>query len=227
MRPTSAAVALVLWTVASVPLASRPVAQGQAPIVLPVERASNVFFVRTQINGRGPFWFTVDTGATLTVIDPSTARRAGLVVRPAGRRPNVGVGEEDTELATTAATIQIAGLPDFAPSFFYVMPVQSAASALGHAIDGVIGTDLFEGEANSQFIGRSGSQVHEATSSHTRTSSRAGGINVLGIGVSGRSSTTDVTGTRDVTQVTISRCRPWPSHQPPEISPHVDVGWRI
>lgn len=72
---------------------------------------------------------------------------------------------------------------------------------------GVIGTDLFEGEANSQFVGRSGSQVHEATSSHTRTSSRAGGINVLGIGVSARTSTTDVTGTRDVTQVTDTTTR--------------------
>ena len=72
---------------------------------------------------------------------------------------------------------------------------------------GVIGTDLFEGEANSQFVGRSGSQVHEATSSHTRTSSRSGGVNILGIGVSGRSSTTDVTGTRDVTQVTDTTTR--------------------
>jgi hypothetical protein len=72
---------------------------------------------------------------------------------------------------------------------------------------GVIGTDLFEGAADSQFVGRSGSQVHEITSSHTRTSSRAGGVSLLGIGVSARTTTTDVTGTRDVTQVTDTTTR--------------------
>jgi predicted aspartyl protease len=40
---------------------------------IPVERGSNVFFARATINGAGPFWFTVDTGATLAVIDPATA----------------------------------------------------------------------------------------------------------------------------------------------------------
>jgi len=72
---------------------------------------------------------------------------------------------------------------------------------------GVIGTDLFEGEANSQFIGRSGSQVHETTDSHSTTSSRSAGFSVLGIGISGRSSTTDVSGSRDVTQVTDTTTR--------------------
>ncbi len=72
---------------------------------------------------------------------------------------------------------------------------------------GVIGTDLFEGEANSQFIGKSGSQVHEATGSHTSTSSQSGGLSVLGIGLSARSSTTDVTGSRDVTQVSDTTTR--------------------
>jgi hypothetical protein len=72
---------------------------------------------------------------------------------------------------------------------------------------GVIGTDLFEGEANSQFIGRSGSQVHETTDSHSVTKSRSGGFSVLGIGVSARFSTTDVSGSRDVTQVTDTTTR--------------------
>jgi predicted aspartyl protease len=114
----------------------------QQLIALPVERASNVFFVRAHLDGHGPFWFTVDTGATLTVIDPSTAARAGLTIRPAGRLPNVGVGEAETDLHTTTATLRIAGLPDFSPPFFYVMPVRDAGAVLGHAIDGVLGTDL-------------------------------------------------------------------------------------
>ena len=117
-------------------------AQRPTAIVLPVEHASNVFFVRASINGQGPFWLTVDTGATLTVLDPSAVQRAGLAARSAGRRPNVGVGAGETELSTTTATVQIAGLPDFAPPFLYVMPVQAASGVLGHAIDGVLGTDV-------------------------------------------------------------------------------------
>ena len=66
---------------------------------------------------------------------------------------------------------------------------------------GVVGTDLFEGEANAQFIGKSGSHLHETTDSHSRTSSSAFGASLLIAGISGRTSTTDVTGSRDVTQV--------------------------
>ena len=138
-RPVVLAGAIaVLWAGTSTSTEQQP------PIVLPVERASNVFFVRTHLNGHGPFWFTVDTGATLTVLDPSTAARARLVVQPAGRRPNVGVGEGETDLQTTTATLRIAGVPDFSPPFFYVMPVQAAAAVLGHPIDGVLGTDLLK-----------------------------------------------------------------------------------
>lgn len=72
---------------------------------------------------------------------------------------------------------------------------------------GVIGTDAFEGEASNQFMGKSGSQVHEATSSRTSTSSISGGVSLLGIGVSGHSSSTGVSGTRDVTQVSDTTTR--------------------
>ncbi len=119
--------------------------QAPAVVELPVERASNVFFARATINGRGPFWFTVDTGATLTVIDPATAATAGLRVTSAGMRANVGVGEKDTELSTAAgATIASPGLPAFTPAPLYVVPVRSTAGWLGHTIDGVLGTDFLQ-----------------------------------------------------------------------------------
>ena len=116
--------------------------QTPEPVVLPVERASNVFFVRATVNGHGPFWLTVDTGATLTVIDPSAAARAGLSVSGAGRR-HVGVGADESHLqTTTGATIAIDGLSRFSPPRLYVVPVQANAGPLGHAIDGVLGTDV-------------------------------------------------------------------------------------
>lgn len=114
-------------------------------ILLPVERASNVFFARTTINGLGPFWFTVDTGATLTVIDPAAAKLAGLAVRDGGTRPNIGVSAEEVSLATTSgARIKVGGAPVFAPPQLFVVPVRANAGYLGHAVDGVLGTDFFQ-----------------------------------------------------------------------------------
>ena len=118
-------------------------AHARTPIPVPVERASNVFFARTTVNGVGPFWFTVDTGATLTVIDPDAAKRAGLVVRNTGRRPNVGVTAGDVSTATTAgARIEVGGVPGFAPPYLYVVAVRANAGYLGHTVDGVLGTDF-------------------------------------------------------------------------------------
>jgi predicted aspartyl protease len=112
-------------------------------VTLPTEIASNVFFARVTVNGAGPFWFTIDTGATLTVIDPAAATRAKLTVQSAGRRSNVGVAAGETMVSTTTgATIEVAGFAPFSPSLLYVIDVQANARLLGHQIDGVLGTDF-------------------------------------------------------------------------------------
>jgi predicted aspartyl protease len=112
-------------------------------VPLPVDRASNVFFARATINGQGPFWMTVDTGATLTVLDPATAARLDLRLRPADSRPDVGVGGRVTPVATTTgATIVVNGVVPFRPVPLYVVGVRDAEAALGHRIDGVLGHDF-------------------------------------------------------------------------------------
>jgi len=49
-----------------------------APTEYPVEIAGQVILVKTTVNGRGPFTFILDTGATETVVTPPTARRVGI-----------------------------------------------------------------------------------------------------------------------------------------------------
>src|SRR6186997_2408264 len=93
MARASVFVALALttaWRVGATPQA------GQTR--LPVERAANIFFARGMVNGAGPLWFTLDTGANLSVLDPSSARSLGLVVNDAGRQPGVGTGTGMTQL---------------------------------------------------------------------------------------------------------------------------------
>jgi predicted aspartyl protease len=118
---------------------------GLVPISLPVEQSSHVFFARATINGEGPFWLTVDTGATLTVLDPAAAARLNLAVRDSGTRRYLGVASDATPLATTReATIRIGDAPAFTPATLYVLPVRAAEAALGHRIDGILGADFLQ-----------------------------------------------------------------------------------
>jgi hypothetical protein len=110
---------------------------------LPVERASNVFFARVSLNGKGPFWFTVDTGATLTVIDTATATSLRVPVEDEGKHRNVGVASGLTEMRVArGVTITAGDAPPFSPDRLFVVPVRANAGALGHHIDGVLGTDF-------------------------------------------------------------------------------------
>lgn len=119
--------------------------QAMGIVSLPVERASNVFFARATVNGEGPFWLTVDTGATLTVLDPTTAAELGLTSGPTDVRPDVGVGARAAPVSRSGgATILVPGAAPFRPEPLYLVGVRDAEAALGHRIDGVLGHDFLE-----------------------------------------------------------------------------------
>jgi len=127
------------------PLVFLVMLQTAATVELPVEQSANVFFARSTINGEGPFWMTVDTGATLTVLDPGTVERLGLQTVAATTSPDVGVGESATTVARTAgARIVVDGALPFRPSPLYVIPVRGAEAGLGHQIDGILGHDFLQ-----------------------------------------------------------------------------------
>src|SRR5438552_5920841 len=95
MRSASLMVAALLasaaWRVGAAP------EPGQTPV--PVERAGNIFFARAAVNGKpAPLWFTLDTGANLSVLDPAVARALHIVVSDAGRQAAVGTGAGMTQL---------------------------------------------------------------------------------------------------------------------------------
>jgi hypothetical protein len=51
--------------------------------------------------------------------------------------------------------------------------------------NGVVGHEIFEGEASGQFMGKSGSEMHEALDSESRTTSLSASLGV-GIGLDSR-----------------------------------------
>jgi hypothetical protein len=112
------------------------------PVTLPTGVSKHVFFVQAMLNARGPFWLTLDTGATHTVFDRATAGALGLPVRSAGARAGVALGAATTDLATTdPIDVRVGDLPAFRPRPTYILPVKAAETLLGHRIDGVLGTD--------------------------------------------------------------------------------------
>jgi hypothetical protein len=100
-----------------------------------------------------------------------------------------------------------------------IHPYFHAAAPLSRSFvqTGVLGTSIYEGEAEGVAIGKSGSQMHETLRSHSNTTSASGSagaaipIPIVGgvFGVSGsvRSSSTDVASARNVSQSTDSMAR--------------------
>lgn len=63
---------------------------------LETRRDEKLLFVPVRIEGKGPFWFCVDSGAPHTVIDPSLMRELGLA--PIGAATTRGAGKGDVAL---------------------------------------------------------------------------------------------------------------------------------
>ena len=60
-------------------------------VVIPVEVSRNGIFFRVKVNGSGPLWFSLDSGAGTNYIDRGAARKLGL---PPGEKAYVhGAGE--------------------------------------------------------------------------------------------------------------------------------------
>jgi len=87
-----------------------------------------------------------------------------------------------------------------------IRPYFHAAAPLNRRMlqTGVVGHEAFEGEAASQFMGKSGSQMHESLNSESRTNSASAsaGFSVGGFGASGsvRTTSTDIASNRAVSQ---------------------------
>lgn len=67
---------------------------------LNARRDGTLFDVPVRINGHGPYWFCVDTGASHTVIDPRIAKEVG--VRAVGRTTTRGTGEGEVAVERAA-----------------------------------------------------------------------------------------------------------------------------
>jgi hypothetical protein len=93
---------------------------------------------------------------------------------------------------------------------------------------GVVGVETYEGEADAQFTGKSGSQMYESSSSHARTTSLStgGGLGVGPVKIGGpsfRGTTTDVSAERSISQTVDTTSRQASEERRQLISHHTNV----
>ncbi|MGQ0560108.1 MAG: pepsin/retropepsin-like aspartic protease family protein [Sphingosinicella sp.] len=116
---------------------------GPAARALPFTLASGrpLTLVRVSLNGRGPFLFALDTGASATLVSPATAELAGIAARGEVRLAGAGgasaggarIAYADIAFGHVSHADQRIAIADV------LGPVRAAAGA---PIDGILGADF-------------------------------------------------------------------------------------
>lgn len=105
---------------------------------LEFRRDGKLMLVQARVNGAGPFWFIVDSGASRTVLDPTLARDLKLGITAQGATSGTGQGSVAMAYAEPV-TIALGG--DSYRSSPYVIDLSQAP--LPKEVRGLIGSELF------------------------------------------------------------------------------------
>ena len=112
-----------------------------------MELLANVPFVRVLLNGRGPFLFMVDTGATITALDKGLVAELGLTLE----RNSGGTGMRDASAVALLpeGTVQIdeitVGKTRFKGIRAVVLALREPKALRRFSFAGVLGLNLFRG----------------------------------------------------------------------------------
>ncbi|WP_052216161.1 aspartyl protease family protein [Sphingomonas sp. ERG5] len=112
---------------------------GSSGIEIPIRVRSGHVYVDVEINGKGPFHFLFDTGAS-NVLTPEAAKRLGLPVR--NNVDVTGTGGTQAAGSTMVDSLQLGGVT-LANQTFYVLDLPPGASD-EVPVDGLIGFEVLD-----------------------------------------------------------------------------------
>lgn len=121
-----------------------PGAARNVPIIkdLPFEFNANKIYLPVQVNGAGPFWFILDSGASFDALDKDRAVAAG--VQTYGGSTVRGAGEQLVEVTSARGVSLRLGGREVAGEGLAVLPLNSLLSnSEGRAVDGLLGHGFF------------------------------------------------------------------------------------
>ena len=123
-------------------LAQAPVPK-QAFIEVPFELIHGTIIVPATVNGAGPFWMMLDTGADPSVVELGTAKSAGLKIAASGQQGSGGGTSPNLAYETSLPVVQLGGLTATKVDAL-AMDLSKLSSKLGRPIGGVLGYSLFK-----------------------------------------------------------------------------------
>jgi predicted aspartyl protease len=111
-----------------------------AGIPFRINRSDHLIVIKVHVNGYGPFDFLLDTGASMTVIAPRTARAAGIAK---GRRKVTAKGLKGSIGATVVRLKSLrAGHWETTRLSAAIVNLESLERTLKRKIGGIIGYNL-------------------------------------------------------------------------------------
>ena len=123
-------------------LAQAPVVK-QTVIEVPFEFIHGSIVVQATVNGHGPFWMLLDTGADPSIVELGTAKSVGLKIAPSGQQGSGGGTGENLAYETSLPFVQLGGLTASNVDAL-AMDLSKLSSALGRPISGVLGYSLLK-----------------------------------------------------------------------------------
>jgi predicted aspartyl protease len=125
-------------------------ANAQAPVVkqtaieVPFEFVHGSVLVQATVNGHGPFWMLLDTGADPSIVELETAKSVGLKIATSGQQGSGGGTGKNLAYETSLPLVQLGGFTASNVDAL-AMDLSKLSSALGRPISGVLGYSLLKG----------------------------------------------------------------------------------
>jgi len=136
-RLVVSAIACCLNVPAQAPLAKKTVVE------VPFEFIHDSILVQATVNGHGPFWMLLDTGANPSIIELETATNAGVKLASKGQQGSGGGTGANLAYETVLSVVQLGGLTATHVDALG-MDLSKLSSALGRPIGGVLGYSLLK-----------------------------------------------------------------------------------
>lgn len=112
---------------------------GRSSVRVPIELANNLIVLKVRVNGSRPLHFIFDTGASISVIDPQSARALGL--RAKGKLSLDATGGSVQSGLIGQVSLSLEGVTVFKQTLATI-DLDALAPLFGYKIDGVIGHDF-------------------------------------------------------------------------------------
>src|ERR1700736_4271347 len=82
----------------------------QTVIEVPFEFVHGSILIQTRVNGLGPFWMMLDTGADPSIVELGTAKSAGLKIAASGQQGTAGGTDINLSYETSLPLVQLGSL---------------------------------------------------------------------------------------------------------------------